>query len=508
MQFVQFYFTKEIDPKGSELKYKDDNQTPADLVNKPASFNTFLMGPYLLDFEKNTGQLVNLKLNDYYAFPDKKNNITTLFKELSQEQVLYSDLLFISKENNQASKVEYGKITFLYNEKDQTLIVRKEAANVSVEDIYSVDPQRPYSLLKNIMIKSQDHEKAYLYTEFKNTRFSLIPGTEEGSRMFQGASFHTDNLKYKKIAFKQFATNSFSQEADKNAWFGISQRYFVSAIAPEYPGKFYTKFLANNQSCIAGHLSQELSLKAQEPLVLKQRIYSGPEQKEYLQSFAPALEFVVDYGFFWPICSLILTVLVYINGFINNWGLSIILGTIAIRLLLIFLTIKQSHNLKKMQAIQPKLEAIKKNYNGDQAGFTQEVLAIYKAENLNPLTSLLSTIMAPIIQIPIFIAFYSVLMETVALRQAPFFGWIVDLSVKDPYYIIPVLVAGTAYVQQLISPKPQDEAMAFFMKMMPILLGLFCIQLPSGLGCYWATNNIISIIHTWKMQSGTITRSA
>jgi YidC/Oxa1 family membrane protein insertase len=255
-------------------------------------------------------------------------------------------------------------------------------------------------------------------------------------------------------------------------------------------------------------LSQELSLKAQEPLVLKQRIYSGPEQKEYLQSFAPALEFVVDYGFFWPICSLILTVLVYINGFINNWGLSIILGTIAIRLLLIFLTIKQSHNLKKMQAIQPKLEAIKKNYNGDQAGFTQEVLAIYKAENLNPLTSLLSTIMAPIIQIPIFIAFYSVLMETVALRQAPFFGWIVDLSVKDPYYIIPVLVAGTAYVQQLISPKPQDEAMAFFMKMMPILLGLFCIQLPSGLGCYWATNNIISIIHTWKMQSGTITRSA
>jgi YidC/Oxa1 family membrane protein insertase len=343
-----------------------------------------------------------------------------------------------------------------------------------------------------------------LYTEFKNSNQATITGTEEGAKMFQGASFHTENTKFKRVPFNQFHKKSFSEISKSGGWFAVSQRYFASAISLNYAGKFYTKFVPYHSTCLIGHLSDKIKLDTNQSITFNQKVYSGPAKKELLKKFASSFEFVIDYGFFWPVCAIILSILEFIHLVIYNWGLAIVFATISIRLLLLGLTTKSIKITKKMQELQPKLEAIKKLYPDDQVLLSQEMMAMYKKEGINPIIGFLVPIITALIQIPIFIAFYSVLMETVSLRQAPFISWITDLSLKDSFYVIPVFVTATSYFQQTLTPKPQDETMAMMFKIMPFFLGAICINLPAGLGLYWITNNLISIIQAWSTKYGSL----
>jgi YidC/Oxa1 family membrane protein insertase len=505
MQFIQFYFAKETVQEIIEASFIEAEKPPVELIEQNF-LKTINLGPFTLDFDEISGNLINLHLNDFFTTQEKKQEIATLFKNGFQQQTLSNDILLLNNKSHQIDKITYDRVEFSVTKDNDSLIVKRINPFVTMIETYKLDANRNYSLLKNIELEAKELSTLYLYSEFKNTNQAVIEGTEEGSRMFQGASFHTESLKYKKIPFKQFAKSAFSQQVERNGWFAVSQRYFTSALFVDYPGKFYTKFSSINESCITGHLSKEIVLKAGEQASLKQRFYSGPEQKEALKAFAPAFELVIDYGFFWPICGAILSVLTLIHQFFQNWGVAIILATIGIRLALIGLTKKQMKTMKKMQLLQPKIEMLKKIHHQDQIALSQEMMALYKTEGMNPLTSFFSAIMTPIIQIPIFFAFYSVLMETVDLRQAPFLGWIVDLSLKDPYYVLPILVGLSAYIQQRLSPKPQDETMAMMMNIMPLFLGVFCINLPAGLGLYWMTNNVFSVIQAWSTNRGQVTQ--
>ena len=215
--------------------------------------------------------------------------------------------------------------------------------------------------------------------------------------------------------------------------------------------------------------------------------------KAALEAIAPGLDLVVDYGWLTVIAKPIFELLQFLHGIVRNWGWAIVLLTLIVKLAFFPLQAASYRSMAKMKKVGPKLQQLKERYGDDRVKMNQAMMELYKREKINPLGGCLPIV----VQIPVFIALYWMLLESVELRQAPFMGWIQDLSVKDPYYVLPLIMGVSMFVQQKLSPAPPDPVQAKVMMAMPVVFTFMFLWFPSGLVLYWVVNNCVSILQQW-----------
>lgn len=310
---------------------------------------------------------------------------------------------------------------------------------------------------------------------------------------FTGAAFSTPDSPYNKLSFEKMAQENLSKSVT-GGWIAMMEHYFLSAWVPNHQQQshFYTRQLNDNQFAI-GMIGPTLQVKPGQSLTTRTSLYVGPAIPKHLAALAPHLDLTVDYGILWWIASPIMKLMTLIYQFTGNWGWAIILVTLIIKLLFYKLSATSYRSMAKMREMQPKMQAIKERYGDDKEKMTKATMELYKEAKLNPLSGCLPIL----IQIPVFLSLYWVLLESVEFRQAPFIFWIQDLSSRDPYFVLPILMGISMFLQQKMSPTPPDPMQAKMMMMLPLVFTLFFLHFPSGLVLYWLTNNLISIAQQW-----------
>jgi YidC/Oxa1 family membrane protein insertase len=314
---------------------------------------------------------------------------------------------------------------------------------------------------------------------------------------YTGVAVYNEKDKFQKVAFDDInkGKTPYSKTAD-DGWIGGVQHYFVSAgIAPaKITREFYTKRLSDN--LYAAGVIFPLG-KVEPGAVVEQSVglYIGPQDQDKLPAIAPGLDLTVDYGWLTVIAVPLFWVLKWFYGWVGNWGVAIILLTVIIKVLFYPLSAASYRSMAKMRVLAPKLQRLKEQYGDDRQRMQQAMMELYKTEKINPLGGCLPIV----VQIPVFIALYWVLLASFELRQAPFMLWIEDLAAADPYYILPVLMGATMIIQTRLNPEPPDPVQAKLMKIMPIAFSIFFFFFPAGLVLYWLVNNMLSIAQQWQI---------
>lgn len=324
---------------------------------------------------------------------------------------------------------------------------------------------------------------------------------------FLGGAWGTPDEHYNKLKFDNFTEEKLSTEA-KGGWVAVVQHYFVSAWVPgnlkltQGNGEAYTAKLESRKSAdgmnIISFTSPTFNVPAGTVAEVDAKFYSGPKIQSELKDLATGLNQTVDYGWLWPIAKLLFVGLEFFHGLVGNWGWAIILLTILVKLILWPLSSKSYRSMAKMRVIAPEMQRMKEEFGEDRMRFSQEMMALYKREQVNPLAGCLPLLL----QMPIFLALYWVLMESVELRHAPWLLWIQDLSAMDPWFILPLIMGATMYIQQMLNPQPTDPMQAKVFRIMPVIFTVFLLFFPAGLVLYWIVNNLITIL-----QQGLINKS-
>jgi YidC/Oxa1 family membrane protein insertase len=267
------------------------------------------------------------------------------------------------------------------------------------------------------------------------------------------------------------------------------QHYFVTAWVPnpEQQHNYSTRVSKNNY--IAGFVSPALELQAGQSGSTSADFYAGPKVQADLKAISENLDLVVDYGWLWWVSQPLFWLLNTMFGFVGNWGVAILLVTLCVKAFFFYPSAISYRSMAKMRALAPEIAKLKEKFGDDRAKMSQGMMELYKREKANPLSGCFPII----IQMPVFIGLYWMLMETVELRHAPFFLWIQDLSVQDPYFVLPLLMGATMFIQQMLNPTPPDPMQAKIMKMLPIVFTIFFLWFPAGLVLYWVCNNVLSI---------------
>lgn len=331
--------------------------------------------------------------------------------------------------------------------------------------------------------------------------YQLVHDSEsnQGSVMmptFTGAAYFTDTDKYKKLSFSDMEKNNLSKSAT-DGWIGLIQHYFVGAWIPKQGTirEYYTKRLSD-KIYTAGTVLPIGTIAPGAIVVTSARIYAGPQEQTNLKNVALGLEYTVDYGWLTVVASPLFWVLSAIEKLTHNWGVAIILLTVLLKLLFFPLSAASYKSMAKMRNLAPRLERLKQQYGDDRQKLHQAMMDLYKTEKINPMGGCLPVV----VQIPVFIALYWVLLGTVEMRHAPFILWIHDLSAADPYYVYPTLMGITMLIQTKLNPKPPDPVQAKVMMIMPLVFSVFFFFFPAGLVLYWLVNNVLSIGQQWAIN--------
>ena len=315
-------------------------------------------------------------------------------------------------------------------------------------------------------------------------------------RTYTGGVLYTPEDKYKKITFKDMAGENLDTKA-KDGWIAMIQHYFVAAWIPasgEENG-FYTKALSDEHFVI-GAYSPVLDVPAGASKAFQSQLFAGPKLQRVLETTTPGLDLTVDYGALTIIAKPIFWLLEQFHKVFNNWGWAIIFVTLTLKALFFRLSAASYRSMANMRKLQPKLAELKERFGGDKQKLNHAMMEMYRKEKVNPLGGCLPIL----VQIPVFISLYWVLIETVEMRQAPFIGWLTDLSSKDPYFILPLLMGVSMFIQQRLSPPPSDPLQAKIMQFFPVMFTGFFAFFPSGLVLYWVVNNVLSILQQWYIN--------
>jgi YidC/Oxa1 family membrane protein insertase len=314
------------------------------------------------------------------------------------------------------------------------------------------------------------------------------------SHSYVGGAYYDGS--YQKTAFDGMAKDPLNKDVS-NGWVAMVEHYFLVAWIPPRGASYqiYTRAVQGQtgQQYLIGFRSPLLKVAPGKSTTLDTRMWIGPELQDHLEQVAPGLDLTTGYGIFTFIAKPLFWLLSKIHGFIGNWGWSIIILTMLIKLVFYKLSETSYRSMARMRSLQPKMASLKERFGDDRQRLSQATMELYKKEKVNPLGGCLPMV----VQIPVFIALYWVLLESVELRQAPFMFWIHDLSSKDPYYVLPVLMGITMFLQQRLNPAPLDPLQQKVMAILPLAFTVFFAFFPSGLVLYWLTNNLLSIAQQW-----------
>lgn len=313
-----------------------------------------------------------------------------------------------------------------------------------------------------------------------------------GLQPFLGAATTTQEENYKKMDFEDIGKNSFKENV-VGGWVAMVQHYFISAwiASPDDENSFSVRKLKNENIYIMGYTGPVKTIAAEERGEIGGQFYAGPKLTKRLEEISPYLDLTVDYGWLWWVAKPIHQVLQFIHHYIQNWGWSIVGLTVLIKIILFPLSHKAYISMGHMRKVAPKMAALKEQCGDNRQKLQEEMMKLYRTEKINPLGGCLPMLL----QMPVFIALYWVLMESVELRHAPFVGWIHDLSVMDPWFCLPILMGVSMFFQQKMNPAPPDPMQAKVMQFLPIIFTVMFLWFPAGLVLYWLVNNITSMIH-------------
>jgi YidC/Oxa1 family membrane protein insertase len=318
-----------------------------------------------------------------------------------------------------------------------------------------------------------------------------------GVSTFTGPAVYTEQDKFQKIDFSDIekGKEKHALKAD-NGWVAMVQHYFVSAWLPQgnVAREFFTRKLGNDLYA-AGVIVPMGAVAPGATGRLTVPLYAGPQEQDNLTKIAPGLNLVVDYGWLTVIAAPLFWVLEMFHGLVGNWGWAIIILTVLLKLVFFPLSAASYKSMAKMRVLTPKLAKLKETYGEDKQKYNQEMMELYKREKINPLGGCLPIL----VQIPVFISLYWVLLGTVEMRDAPWLGWISDLSTKDPYYVLPLIMGATMLIQTKLNPAPPDPIQAKIMLLMPIVFTGMFLFFPAGLVLYWTVNNLLSIAQQWQI---------
>ncbi|MDP6025331.1 MAG: membrane protein insertase YidC [Pseudomonadales bacterium] len=357
--------------------------------------------------------------------------------------------------------------------------------------------EEDYLIRVEYIVNNQSAEdwQATLFAQIKRDSSDPVSaGSGVGLQPYTGGATFLPDAPYTKLSFDDVADESYKEKVD-GGYMAMVQHYFVSAWVPS-DDKSYTyqaRKLRDQDIYLFGFTGPGWVVGPGQQDSIAADFYIGPKNQYRLAEIAEGLNLTVDYGFLWWLAQPLFSLLTFIQGYVSNWGLAIIILTIIVKTLLYPLSAASFRSMAKMRKLQPEMARLKDRFGDDKQQFSQAMMDLYKKEGANPLGGCFPMLL----QMPVFLALYWSLMESVELRQAPFFLWIHDLSVMDPYFVLPILMGASMFATQLMQPEPPDPVQAKVFKMMPIMFTFFFLWFPSGLVLYWLVNNLLSILQQW-----------
>lgn len=470
-----------------------------------------------------TQQLITVKTDVFsVAIDPKGGNIvrTTLLKygqnpsEEAEQQPyqLLSDApanFYVAQSgllSNEGPDTQQGQAIYTADQKDYTLAPDQKQLIVDLK----WQSQNGLAVHKQFIFQRDDYQINVNYNVENNTNMPWSgqfyaqlqrkkPVTSHsffGISSYTGAAVSSAEKPYQKISFDKMSEQNFNKQI-QGGWAAMQEHYFLSAWVPNAKETFnYYGHDGQGGVYTIGLLGPTLTVAPKEKASTNAKLYVGPESVDRLETVAPNLNLTIDYGILWFISSALFWLMKQIYNIVGNWGWSIVLVTILVKLAFYHLSAKSYHSMAAMRRLQPRMQAIKERYGDDRQKATQATMELYKNEKINPLGGCLPII----VQIPVFIALYYVLLESVELRHSPFILWIHDLSTKDPYFILPILMGLTMFIQQRLNPPPPDPTQAKMMQLLPIFFTFLFISFPAGLVLYWVVNNALSILQQWYIM--------
>jgi len=316
---------------------------------------------------------------------------------------------------------------------------------------------------------------------------------------FTGPAVYTENKKFQKIEFSDIEKNKaeIDKQAD-NGYVAMVQHYFASAwlLAKGVPRELFVRKVDNNLYSV-GMITPLGDIAPQTSKTIEAKLFAGPQEEKILEALAPGLELVKDYGWLTILAKPLYWLLDQLHKILHNWGWSIVALVVVLKIAFYWLNAKAYASMAKMKAINPRIMEMRERLKNNPQQMQQEMMKIYREEKVNPMGGCLPIM----IQIPFFIALYWVLLSSVEMRNAPWIGWIKDLSAMDPYYILPLLMTLTTLLQTALNPAPPDPMQAKMMWIMPLMFSVMFFFFPAGLVLYWLTNNILSIAQQWLINT-------
>ncbi|MFA0413757.1 membrane protein insertase YidC [Vibrio renipiscarius] len=473
-----------------------DELDPAPSQQAAAKIITVTTDVLTLSIDAVGGDVVQADLNQYSAELDSTARFELLKDEAGHQFIAQSGLvgpqgIDLSSTNRPAYIVSADSFT-MADGQDELRIPMTYSANgidyiktiIAKRGSYAVDVE--YEVVNNSGANATFGMYAHLRQNVMDDGGSLTMPT------YRGGAYSTQDVNYKKYSFDDMQDRNLSLNlTDGQGWAAMIQHYFAAAWIPrdEAGTNLYTRVIGNLADI--GVRMPNKTIANGDNANFTATLWVGPKLQTQMAEVAPHLDLVVDYGWLWFIAKPLHSLLSFIHSFVGNWGVAIIFLTFIVRGAMYPLTKAQYTSMAKMRMLQPKLAAMRERIGDDRQRMSQEMMELYKKEKVNPLGGCLPLIL----QMPIFIALYWALMESVELRHSPFFGWIHDLSAQDPYYILPLLMGASMFLIQKMSPTTVTDPMQQkIMTFMPVMFTFFFLFFPSGLVLYWLVSNIVTLI--------------
>lgn len=447
------------------------------------------------------GDVVQSALQAYPARIENPDKPILLLENSSQRSYIAQSGLVGADGIDKGGRARFStqQSNFVITEGEDTLVVDLTHQGDGVEVIKRFSLQRSdYLVNVEYIITNISNERwqGNLFGQIKRDS-STDPSQELASGMgmvpFLGVALTSPDERFIKFDFEDMREKPFKEKIE-GGWVAMIQHYFLSAWIPTAGQTHtYSARVTNTGYNIGGFVSPAIIVDAGQTGSISAGLYMGPKDQYRLKEISEYLDLSVDYGWLWWIAQPLFWLLINIFELVGNWGIAIILLTVLIKAAFFQLSATSYRSMANMRRVQPQMVDIRERYAEDKQKQSQAMMDLYKKEKINPLGGCLPIL----VQMPVFIALYWVLMESVELRQAPFFGYIQDLSVMDPYFILPLVMGASMFFQQKLNPPPPDPMQAKIMQWMPVVFTFFFLWFPAGLVLYWVSNNLLSIAQQW-----------
>lgn len=504
-----------VRPKTVATEVRGENDTPmlpqasgtTEPVTDAPSINTVKSSQrvsietdlFSIEIDTQGGDLRRVDLKKYPVSSDKPDQPFRLMDDEATVFIAQSGLLASQGSGSVAPSHHqiYSAASNSYRLADdqESMEVRlgwSDASGVKVDKVYTFYRGKYFIDVRfEIDNRASSEWKGHMYSQLVRNK-----PAEEGSmfiRTYTGGVIYSNEEKYEKIDFDDMANENLNRNIT-GGWAAMIQHYFLTAWIPskEEGNNYYSKVPGDGRY-ILGMIGAPLSVAAGERVNLNTKLFVGPKLQDELEQLAEGLELTVDYGILTILAKPLFWLLKLIHGVTDNWGWAIIFLTVMIKVAFYKLSETSYKSMAQMRKLQPKLKSLKENYGDDKKKMNEAMMRMYREEKINPLGGCLPIL----VQIPVFIALYWMLLESVEIRQQPFMLWITDLTAQDPYYILPVLMGATMLIQHKLNPTPLDPIQARVMMILPIAFTFFFLFFPAGLVLYWVVNNTLSIAQQW-----------